>query len=313
MATEDIFLERIADIVYVQKRPFSYIDFLFFEYEGKEYRFKHESIRNIFSRLRKKGQIELAYKSTPAYHTIPGFKFGKSVTPNHGGEDSLNFKQNELLHLIQTVPMDVEGIHDIRWRFEAKGLWSTLPLYSDSENLIENIDIKNNKDITLQDIDLKDFTLKTTVHRTDTVSVMAACSESPVPLNLEGFAKLTSGITRVEERLQRVVDEHIKLNLNSRKLSSLSLITKSAIPNQMSWIVTMWHFGRDSLTEYTGERFEISWGDGLRMFRIYSKQFKSKKKMKIRQETQENPNKPHGDAFMDKMKKVADKDEEGVA
>ncbi len=206
LTTEDIFLERIADIVYVQKRPFCYVDFLSFEHEGGKYRYKHETIRNIFTKLRKKGQIELAYRSTPAYHTIPGVKFGKPVTLNHG-EDSLNFKQNELHHLIQTVPMDFEGIHDIRWRFEAKGLWSILPLYSDSENLIENIDLKNNKDITLYEMDHKEFTLKTTVHRTDTVSVMAAWSETPVPLDLEGFAKLTSGITRVEERLQRVVDE----------------------------------------------------------------------------------------------------------
>ncbi len=120
-------------------------------------------------------------------------------------------------------------------------------------------------------MDLKEFTLKTTVHRTNTISVMAACSDTPVPLDLEGFAKLTSGITRVEKRLQRVVDEYIKLNLKNSKLSSSSLIAKSPIPNHMSWIVTMWHFGQDSLTEYTGERFEISWCDGLRVFRIYSK------------------------------------------
>ncbi len=73
----------------------------------------------------------------------------------------------------------------------------------------------------------------------------------------------------------------------------------------------MWHFGQDSLTEYTGERFEISWGDGLRVFRIYSKQSKNKKKMKIRKEVQETPNKPHGEAFRDKMKKVNDDSYDG--
>ena len=31
----------------------------------------------------------------------------------------------------------------------------------------------------------------------------------------------------------------------------------------MPRIVAIWHFGRDPLTEYTGEKFETSWGDRL--------------------------------------------------
>jgi hypothetical protein len=54
----------------------------------------------------------------------------------------------------------------------------------------------------------------------------------------------------------------------------------------MTWIVTMWHFGHDSLTGYTGERFEISWKEGLKVFRIYSKGYRNKK-VKMRKETQE--------------------------
>lgn len=45
----------------------------------------------------------------------------------------------------------------------------------------------------------------------------------------------------------------------------------------MSRIVTIWQFGRDSLTEYTGERFETSCGDGLKVFRVHSKEFRNKK------------------------------------
>ena len=78
------------------------------------------------------------------------------------------------------------------------------------------------------------------IHRTDTVSIAIACSESPVPLNLEGVAKLTSGLTRIEERLQRVVDEYIKHNLRSSQLSSTTLISKTPIPNHETWIITMW-------------------------------------------------------------------------
>jgi len=191
------------------------------------------------------------------------------------------------------------AIHDIRLRFECKGLWSILPLYSDSENLIENIDLKSNRDITLQNINLKEFVIKPTIHKTDTVSIAIACPESPIPLTIEGLANLTSGLTRVEERLQRVVDEHIKQNLRSSQLSSTALTGRDPIPNHMTWIVTMWHFGRDSITEYIGERFEISWKEGLKVFRIYSKEYRHKKK--IRKETQEYPSKSLEDAFMDKL------------
>ena len=53
----------------------------------------------------------------------------------------------------------------------------------------------------------------------------------------------------------------------------------------------MWHFGRDSLNGYSGEMFEIPWNEGLQLFRIYSKQYKKNKKIRIRKETQEYPNK----------------------
>ncbi len=74
----------------------------------------------------------------------------------------------------------------------------------------------------------------------------------------------------------------------------------------MSWTVTMWHFGRDSLTEYSGERFHITWEEGLKVFRIYSKKFHNKEKMKIREEVQEYPNKPLEEAFMNKIKEIKD-------
>ena len=88
----------------------------------------------------------------------------------------------------------------------------------------------------------------------------------------------------MEGRLQRVVDNYTKSNLESGNKQFLSLIQNSMLPNHMTWIVTMWHFGQDSFTEYTEERFEILWGDRLKLFRIYSKDYRNKKKMRIRNE-----------------------------
>ena len=297
MTSKNIFLDRMSLLAYIEKRPFCYKDFLFFEHKGKEYRFTHGTIRNILSKLRREGKIEFVYQTIQAYYTLPGAKVGKPITPNHG-EDHLGPKPRGLLQFLHTLPMDKDSIHDVRLRFVSPGLWSILPLSSNSNTLIKNVDVKNNKDITLHEIDLKDLLIKTTVHKSNTVSVIVSCSESPIPLDLIGLSKLTSALTRVEERLQRVVDGYINSKLNSRKPSQSVLYS---VPNHLSWIVTMWHFGRDSLTGYSGERFEITWEDGLQLFRVYSKEYKKNKTVRIRKEIQEYPNKSLREAFMDKL------------
>lgn len=126
MSSIDIFQERMAGFVYVDKRPFCYTDFLFFEHEGKDYKYGHGTIRNIFSELRKEGKIERVYKSTPAFYTLSGVKVGKSITPNHGG-DHLGPKQRGFLQFLQNLPMDKDSILNIRLRSISTGLWSMLP------------------------------------------------------------------------------------------------------------------------------------------------------------------------------------------
>jgi hypothetical protein len=58
------------------------------------------------------------------------------------------------------------------------------------------------------------------------------------------------------------------------------------IPNHNYSIVTMWHFGTDSLNEYAGEKFEMKWEDGEHaLLRIYSNDMKDG--IRIRKERQE--------------------------
>lgn len=313
MSSKDVFLERMAVFAFVEKRPFCFKDFLFFEQGGREYRFEHGTIRNIFAKLRKEGKIESVYHTIHAYHTLTGTNVGKPITPNHG-EDHLAHKQSRFLGFLDTLPMDKPSIHDIRLRFVAKGLWSMLsspssPASPAASRLVKSIDLQKNRDITLHDIDLKDHTIKTTVHRTDTVSVMVACSASPIPIDIMGLSKLTSGLTRVEERLRMLqgfsaVDGGgVGSGEPSRGGNNPSPLSKHRIPDHMSWTVTMWHFSQDSLTGYSGDMFEIPWKDGLELFRVYSKKSKA---MRIRKEMQEYPNKPLGEAFRDKMEEIED-------
>ena len=64
--------------------------------------------------------------------------------------------------------MDKPAIHNIRIRFKSQNLYKIFPLSPYAKIPIENIDSKNNKDITLEEINFKDHIIKITVHNTDT-------------------------------------------------------------------------------------------------------------------------------------------------
>ncbi len=210
----------------------------------------------------------------------------------------LSPKQKTFLQCLREIPTDRPAIHDIRLSFTFKHLWSILS--GSSNPLIKNKDTASNKDITLQDIELGDHIIKTTVHNTSTVSVIVACTLNPIPIDMFGLVKLSSSLARVEDRLQLLVSEYNTTSIQSGK-QYLSLKLNSKIPDHMNWTVKMWHFGRDALTIYSGEKFDMSWEDNLNVFHhIYSKGYGNK--MKVRKEVQEYPNKPLKEAVMDKLK-----------
>lgn len=303
----DILLARMTRIVHDERRPFSYKDFLSFDHDGITYRFEHGTIRNYFAKLRKSGKIELVYMSSVAFYTLKGIKVGRVMTPNHTGAISsfhpvLNHSQKRYLHFLLNIPMDKPGIHDVDLIFRVEGLWEVIQMYP--RGLVKDIDMKSNKDIRLHELDFGDHLVNTTIHRTDTVTVKIACSFTPIPLSLQGLASLTGSITRVEERLQTVIDEYLGTNLKSHILSSL-MKCKGPIPNCTTWTAKMWHFGQDALTSYSGDMFDMSWGDTLGVFHhAYSKLFPSKNKVRIRKEIQECPNKPWVEAFTEKMRLI---------
>ena len=108
-------------------------------------------------------------------------------------------------------------------------------------------------------------------------------------------------------QLQLLVNGYNEASIqNGRQQQYLSLKLNSKIPNHMSWTAKMWHFGQDTLTGYSGEKFKITWEDSLNVFHhIYSKEY-GNKKMKMRKEVQEYPNKPLEDTLMDKIKEDED-------
>lgn len=155
----------MANIVFLEHRPFSFIDFLpRFEVNGKEYSIDYGTLRNKFSQLRKNGKIELDYRSKQTFYTIKGHKFGKKkpMTINPLGVQLYD----PISKLISRLPFGKNALHDIHLRFEVKGIWTLL-----STNSALRIDPVS-KDLRLPTLSFKDLDIRLAIHRSDTATVV---------------------------------------------------------------------------------------------------------------------------------------------
>src|SRR6478672_10656526 len=105
------------------------------------------------------------------------------------------------ISFIQSLPADKHTLHDIRFRFKVDNIWTVI-----STNHPELRPNEVSKDISLEPIITHGLTMKTTIHHTDTVSVMVACSQIPVAADLKGLVRLSNALTRVEERVLRYIE-----------------------------------------------------------------------------------------------------------
>jgi hypothetical protein len=306
---DDAMVEHMAYIVFQEHRPFSYRDFLHFEVDEREYKMKHGTFRNKISSLRKKGEVELSYISGPAFYTLKNVQFGRPqlMTGTHMGARHAN-NHHPLVRLIQDLPMERKALHDIHLRFESKGLWSLL-----STSSLYKPD-SYSKDIRLLPLKASSggITIRTTVHSTDTVSVVVGCSLAPIAVDVMGIIRLSNMLTRVEERLSRVIEAcYCKSGITQGGQATMERrhMTLPPIPEHKDWIVTMWHFGVDASVEYTGEKFSATWEVGEHaLIRAYSKEMIEEegtitRRNIVRLECQEYPSKTLQDAIQEKLGK----------
>jgi hypothetical protein len=188
---------------------------------------------------------------------------------------------------IDNLPPGKQALHDMRFRFRVDNIWNTITtIHPELEPNAKS------KDISLEPLETHNLTIKTTIHHTDTVSVIVACSLHPVAVDVNGVIRLSNALTRVEERLLRYIE------------CAPQTLSLSSIPDHDSWIVTMWHFGTDSLSEYTGDKFERTWEDGEHaLLRIYSKDMKDGNGLRIRRERQEYPGIRLDEALHEKLRR----------
>ena len=313
---DDAMMQHMRYIVFTEKRPFSHRDFLSFEVNDKEYAMKHGTFRNKVSNLMKIGEVAQEYRSSLAFYSIKDVRFGKrksnavmqSMTSNHEevpychchchhlNENVVQDTNPPIYNIIENLPLDKKSLHDIHMRFEMPNIHSTLSL-SMTTNSQQQLQMDSfSKDIVIPPWKINDLDIKVIVHRTNTVSVVVGCSYAPIVLDINGIIRLSTALTRVEERLSRLVNDSAKVNGYE----------SPAIPEYSQWIVTMWHFGADASVEYTGDKFSATWNVGKNaLIRAYSKDMGRDGKTRIRLERQEYPDKSLADAVIDKLSSLS--------
>lgn len=291
---ENAMLKHIQYIVNSEYRPFSFRDLLHFQVNGQSHTADYGTIRNILSKFSKAGKIELCYKDIIAFYSLPGRKFGKDKLMTNNPTDIINYNNNkhELSKSIRKHPLyniikqsfGKTSIHNIHLSFEAKGVWNFL---ANIDNFKQRINSEN-QCISLGYYPIERYlAIQVIVHRTDTVNVIVKCSSTPIILDFGGIMRLTEGLTRIEERLAAALNDPRNKTYNAEFNPS-----EIKIPNKDDWTITLWHLHRDSIEEYSGEKFHCSWSIAKNLFlRIYSKELKLNRRKKniIRLEIQENP------------------------
>jgi hypothetical protein len=298
---DDAMQERMAYIVFHEHKPFSYFDFIDL--------MKPKTYRNHISKLKKDGIVEPDIRSSIAFHTLKGHRFGKPGTPthtvvfphSHSRRYDISISHNDPLYkTLQNLPFGAECIHDIRLRFNVPDIYNSCS--SPRFNFPRN---STSGDIVIPSFFKDNAIVRIIIHKTDVVSVIIGCSKQPIPLDINGLIRLSTLLTRAEERLQFILFSSYNQNQNHNQTAcSEALYVSAVIPEYQSWIITMWHFGRDGLVEYTGEKFSRTIEDAQHVLtRIYPKMFgKGKRKHTgIREETQEYPNRTVEDAIDEKL------------
>jgi hypothetical protein len=141
-----------------------------------------------------------------------------------------------------------------------------------------------NKGIKITYYDIDKFTIIITINKNDTITVIVGCSENPILLDFNGLNRLSNALTRIEERLSNLIASAAPLVDCNNKFHDQIIV-----PSHKIWSITLWHLGRDSLSEYSKEMFHCKWDIAEKIIlRIYSKELTNGKK-KIRIELQQNP------------------------
>ena len=126
---DDAMQEHMAYLVFIEHRPFSYLDFLSFKVNGVQYNMSHGIFRNKISKLIGADKVELVCNSGLGFYSLKGIQVQKKLmTPNHMGVVSsvtavtgvINPTSTPLsiCNIIKELPLNNNSLHDIHLKFQ---------------------------------------------------------------------------------------------------------------------------------------------------------------------------------------------------
>jgi len=261
-------------------QPFCFLDF--------SDKYAHGTIRNVFSRLKKRGLIRPYCRSSAAFYVHSSAKPkppSKPMTVTHTvGKCDVRRVQIDLGALLDSLDWeDVCRVHNIVLSFSVSELYDyCLKEHRDRLN-------KNAGDIKFGSFAWsRERILKIVLHRNEKVTSYLKCSRCPVEVSIEGLVSLAAFLGGVRSRLADYIISH-----NSQ-------FEDEMIPQVEDWMVVQWHYGRDGRREISGPGVNVTfktWCDELA--RIYLRN--SDTLLKGRLELVEEPRKPLSQAFAEKI------------
>jgi len=248
--------------------------------------YRHGTIRNAFSKLKKRGLIKLYCRSSCSFYLPASSKIQntrKPVTITHmggkrGKHDFKNIKL-DLSSLLDSLEWEeVCRVHNINLNFSAKGLYD----YYLTERKFPFNEVS--KDIQLLKTKwINDRTLKVILHCNGKVSVYLKCSKCPIEVTIEGLVSLASFLGEIRGQL---IDSNTPDDIQT--------------PRVEDWIVVQWHYGRDGKCEFSGPTLNVTFKTWCNNFaRIYFKNINNR--LRGRLEIIEDPKKPLPEIFEEKI------------
>ena len=253
-------------------RAFTYGDLL----KGAKGRFAYGTLRNNISRLRTDGGVLKFPKENPARFILLGWKdrpeyrrwFQNDKAPM-GGRVKVYKRGSELrvdfVSFIESLDWgELVYVHDVRVEFDAVRVDDVC---SAAAGWLWSLRSRS----WLRKFDDLEFPLTVQVYHSGCVQVVVKCSLKPIPFNFEGLTRLTAVLGELKGRLGW-----------------------GNVPNVVDWMVTSWHYGKDSKNEVSGASLNVTfvtWSKTLA--RIYTKL----ELKKIRVEEIQSPHRTVQDLF----------------
>jgi hypothetical protein len=243
--------------------------------------------RNINWRFKKLGITELYCKSIYAFHklkTVDRTQIKKPVTIYRMGGNGLGRVKIDLLSLLDSMTAEeLCRVHDVRLTFTADRLYDLLLSTGGYKPEFAS------KDIFFGSFEWSKYrSVQVFLHCNGTVSFVLDCGNCPIEASTCGFVSMAGFLGGIRNQLFnacRIIDEKL---------------TVAVVPLVDVWKVVMWHYGKDSAQEFSGEGFNITfkmWCGELARIYVHEQDHSRK----VRFEVTETPKKSLQEVIVNKL------------